>query len=436
MKFLGIIGLTFSVLMPFSLHADENRIDRIRPDAPLLAPYGTFPVGVRSLKVVNPKQIDIVHIEPGKEPPRYDRPLQLEVWYPTDNADGGGTYSVLLRDGQTSVSLRGRAKRDAEPRKANGEKFPLVIISHGYPGNRFLLSPIAENLASKGYVVAAIDHTDSTYDDQTAFGSTLVNRPLDQRFVLDEIARLSADKSSFLSGLVDVSKTGLIGYSMGGYGAVVTAGAGVSEKAVDADWSANDGALAIHQAGTKEHEALFDPRFKAIIAIAPWGMQRGMWDDKGLAEIKVPILFMAGSADDVSDYQKGIRKIFEGKMPVDRYLLTFAEANHNAAATMPAPAESWAMNEKLGFAPFEHYADPVWDTVRMNNIAQHFATAWFDLKLKNDETKARYLDLTERSDDGVWAADKDGSLKPEHTYWVGFANRTAKGLRLEHRKPD
>ena len=29
----------------------------------------------------------------------------------------------------------------------------------------------------------------------------------------------------------------------------------------------------------------------------------------------------------------------------------------------------------------------------------------------------------------------DGSFKPEHTYWRGFPNRTAAGLRLEHAAP-
>ncbi len=436
MKLIGVVGLAILVLMPLHASSTENRIDRIRPDAPELAPYGSYPVGVRTITALNPDQIDVVNIQPGKPRPRYDRKLVLEVWYPAKNAGQGGDYRVFLRDGKTEVSIAGQAQRDAEPRKEDGKTFPLIIISHGYPGNRYLMSPLAENLASKGYVVASIDHTDSTYNDQRAFGSTLVNRPLDQRFALQEMARLSGATDGFLSGLVDVSQTGLIGYSMGGYGAVVTAGAGVSAKAVAADWSAREGALSIHQAGSKEHTDLFDPRFKAIIAIAPWGMQRDMWDAQGLSEIKVPVLFMAGSADDVSDYQKGIRRIFESKMPVDRYLLTFADANHNAAATMPAPVESWAFNKDLGFAPFEHYADPVWDTVRMNNIAQHFATAWFDHKLKNDQTKAPYLDLVEDSDKGVWAANKDGSLKPEHSYWKGFANRTAKGLQLEHRKPD
>lgn len=436
MKLMHIVGLGLSLLMPLSLSATENRIDRIRPDAPELAPYGRYPVGVKTLTVINPDQVDVVNIRAGAVPPSYDRRLVLEVWYPAARENDGGEYRVFLRDGKTEVSIAGRAKRNAAPQVENSGKFPLIIVSHGYPGNRFLLSPLAENLASKGYVVASIDHTDSTYNDMRSFGSTLVNRPLDDRFTLQEIARLTEEKGNFLSGLVDVSKTGLIGYSMGGYGAVITAGAGVSETAVNADWSAPAGALAIHQSGTKSHEDLFDPRFKAILSIAPWGMQRGMWDEKGLSEIKVPILFMAGSADDVSDYQKGIRKIFEGKMPVDRYLLTFADANHNAAATMPAPVESWAKSESLGFAPFEHYADAVWDTVRMNNIAQHFATAWFDMKLKDDQTKAPYLDLVEDASQGVWAANKDGSLKPEHTYWRGFANRTAQGLLLEHRKPD
>ena len=33
----------------------------------------------------------------------------------------------------------------------------------------------AENLASKGYVVAAIDHTDSTYDDKVAIIRMIVS---------------------------------------------------------------------------------------------------------------------------------------------------------------------------------------------------------------------------------------------------------------------
>ena len=76
---------------------------------------------------------------------------------------------------------------------------------------------MGENLASKGFVAVSIDHKDSTYDDQKAFASTLYNRSFDQLFVLNEIDRLGKPGSgSFLAGLVDAARAGIIGYSMGG----------------------------------------------------------------------------------------------------------------------------------------------------------------------------------------------------------------------------
>ena len=56
----------------------------------------------------------------------------------------------------------------------------------------------------------------------------------------------------------------------------------------------------------------------------------------------------------------------------------------------------------------------------MNNIAQHFATAFLNKYLKADTTMDSYLNLVPNAVDG-----KDGS------YWKGFAATTAVGLRLE-----
>jgi hypothetical protein len=69
----------------------------------------------------------------------------------------------------------------------------------------------------------------------------------------------------------------------------------------------------------------------------------------------------------------------------------------------------------------------------MNNIAQHFVTAFLDLHLKGDTTRADYLDLVEVAAEGVWSVAEDGRLNPDHTYWQGFPERTAIGLRLEAR---
>jgi predicted dienelactone hydrolase len=411
--------------------AQENRIDLIRPDAPELATFGSLAVGVRTIQLSNPDQVDVLHVEAGKDLPLYDRPLTVEVWYPTEDGGVPSPYeNVFLRDGETQVTLHGRASRDAKPKAAEGgEGYPLVIISHGYPGNRFLLSHLAENLASKGYVVASIDHTDSTYADQGAFASTLVNRSLDQKFVLNEMARLGDEKDGFLSGLVDADTAAIIGYSMGGYGAVVSAGGGLTQAATELGGPGNT--LAVHLAGSASHAQLPDDRVKAVVAFAPWGMNRDLWDAEGLAGIRKSIFYVSGSSDDVSLYENGTKKIYEFSVNApERYLLTFDNAGHNAAAPIPAPVEAWTVSEKLGQAPFGHYADPVWDTVRMNNIAQHFVTAFLGKHLKGDASMSAYLDLVEDAAAGVYAVSESGAEQNEHTYWKGFAEGTAKGLSL------
>lgn len=401
----------------------ENRIDTIRPDAPDMAAYGAFPVGVQERSFAVPGRIDILNVTEDATP-TYDRPLTVEIWYPAaDDTAPGGTYETVIRDGQTATTLTGRAARDADP--ATGT-FPLVVISHGYPGNRFLMSHLGENLASKGYVTVSVDHTDSTYSDQAAFGSTLYNRPWDQKAVIDFMAGLDDP----LGTITDTDTTGVIGYSMGGYGALIFGGAGVTEQSVGYTWGTPKGLLAANQAGTDSHESLVDDRVKAIIAIGPWGMNTGFWDETGLAGLRKPTLMMAGSVDDVSIYA-AMRRIFEGATGTDRHLLTFNGANHNAAAPMPAPAESYLPSPHVDFIPFSHYGDAVWDNVRMNNITQHFATAFMDLHLKEDAEKAAFFDLVENAEDGVHSLNDDGTPKDDHTYWTGFPARTAAGLRFE-----
>lgn len=418
-----------------------NRIDVIRSDAPELAAYGMHAIGVRTVTLVNPDQLNILSIDPAAAPsdplPRYDRPLTVEYWYPAQPGAAGSTaLKTLIRDGKTEVDLHGRAVRDAAPVTGEGP-FPLVIVSHGYPGSRHLLSPLAENLASKGYVVAAIEHTDTTYDTvkhPLSFASALVNRPLDQLFVLDATAKLGRDPDSFLHRLVDADNTAVIGYSMGGYGVTVTAGAGVTRKAVEAKsgmWSAPHGVLAVHQSGSASHAAHFDPRVKTVVAFAPAGLAFGVFDTETLKGIKVPMLIACGSDDDIVGYGNGARATWTAATRVDRALLTFDNANHNAGPVMPAPAEIGQIDEAQGTVYGDHYIDAVWDNTRMNNISQHFVTAWLGKHLKADAAMDAYLTLTPKSGDGIWAVGPVGARLPEHTYWEGFPNRTAKGLRFE-----
>lgn len=418
--------------------AQPTRIDVVTPIAPELAAYGRHAVGVRTLTLVDVGRPDILNTKEGAPAPRYDRRLVVEVWYPATLGSGqapGGTYRTTARDPSIAVTLSGRAVRDATLTPGDAP-YPLVILSHGYPGNRYLLGHLGENLASKGFVVASIDHTDSTYEDQRAFASTLYNRPFDQLFVLDEMARLAAAGSgSFLSGRLDAERTGIVGYSMGGYGVVNVVGGGYSEASQTMRGAPPNRLLGERSASSAAYRASIDPRVKAAIAIGPWGMQAGVWDADGLSGIRTPVLFVAGSADDVSGYTKGTRALFEGAVNADRYLLTFVNAGHNAAAPHPVPAEAIETAGAQAVS-FTQHADAVWDTVRMNNVLQHFATAYFERLLKGDVSKQAYLDVVPSGSDAVYAVDREGRPLPAHTHWKGFKRGTAVGLRLEHAAPD
>jgi predicted dienelactone hydrolase len=289
------------------------------------------------------------------------------------------------------------------------------------------MSHLGENLASKGYVTVSIDHTDSTYDDAQAFTSTLYNRPLDQRFVIESMAQMAADSSSFLAGLLDANNTGVVGYSMGGYGLVNNLGGGYSDDIVGSFMAPPNELLGQHASGNPEFRRNLDSRIKAGFAIAPWGMERGFWREQDLAGIEVPTFYLAGDNDTVAGYEKGVRAIYEAAVNSDRYLLTYKNAGHNAGAPYPVPRE--LIDSETGEGA-SHYTDPVWDNVRMNNVMDHFATAYFDYLLKGDESMLEYLDVVPDGADAVYSMSGD-KADEDHTYWPGFEAGSAIGLKLE-----
>jgi hypothetical protein len=58
--------------------------------------------------------------------------------------------------------------------------------------------------------------------------STLLNRSSDQLFTIEGLDQLDHQPRSFLHQLVDANNVEVLGYSMGGYGALTSAGAGYS----------------------------------------------------------------------------------------------------------------------------------------------------------------------------------------------------------------
>ncbi|MDQ2711554.1 MAG: hypothetical protein M3Y24_04840 [Acidobacteriota bacterium] len=173
---LVILGSVLS----FACLAEEKTFFSVpQADAPELAFRGPYSVGVRTIEITHAQQVDILHFDKQtSHAPLYDRKLKVEIWYPATIPPGKEESTIYVSAmpsgaGKT-FEIRGKALPDAPP--LSGTRFPLVVVSHGYPGSRTFLTNLTENLASKGYVVAAIDHTDSVFGEVRAFPSTLLNR--------------------------------------------------------------------------------------------------------------------------------------------------------------------------------------------------------------------------------------------------------------------
>ncbi len=416
--------LTLLALVAVSSMAQDSFVigDQV-PGAPELSARGEYGVGVQTLSLSKPDSVDVLNAA------IYDRPLTVEVWYPAlipDGVEELTTYDDNFGRADVEGSLSpfafaGRALRDAEP-NTEASPYPLIVVSHGYPGSRFMMSNLTENLASKGYVVVAIDHTDSTFLDVANFGSTLLNRTSDQRFVIDQMAELGAG-DGFLAGLVDADNTAIIGYSMGGFGALATLGAGYNEVMAN---FLGEAATPILFSETYEGDA----RVKAAVLFSPWGGDLravgapgvSFWNADALANITAPTLWISGSRDDVAIHE-GIVNLFDGAVNSERYLLTFVNGLHNTAPNPPVA-------EATLFGDYERYSEPVWDRRHMININQHFVTAFFGQHLKGEDNSV-YLDVAvEDANDGVYSVDEEGNPTEENTYWAGFTNRTAVGLTL------
>jgi hypothetical protein len=151
-----------------------------------------------------------------------------------------------------------------------------------------------------------------------------------------------------------------------------------------------------------------------MVAFAPWGMERGVWNAEGLAGITIPSLFVAGSEDDISGYENGTKAIYQGAVNSDRYLLTYLNARHNVA---PNPPPVDVIKPGIHIDEYLRYGDSVWDQRRINNINQHFVTAFLELYLKKNSVYKEYLDVPDNSIESTWK---------------GFKPRTSIGLQMQH----
>ncbi|CAL9354782.1 hypothetical protein SUDANB58_00536 [Streptomyces sp. enrichment culture] len=224
-------------------------------------PSGRFAVGTRVVQWSDPRRPETFTADPHDR-----RTVVVQLWYPARKSPAGARRAQYL--GRTEheartvsdalarqVGLPGflvdgipRARTRSvfgAPVADRGGRFPVVLFSPGSGGVRTQNTAWAEELASHGYLVAALDHPydsaavvladgrtirtrtastgDGDEDGKAAVGWTAV-RAADLGFVLTQLDRLDRGEiAGPLTGRLDTGRVAVTGHSMGGAAALQAA---------------------------------------------------------------------------------------------------------------------------------------------------------------------------------------------------------------------
>jgi dienelactone hydrolase len=310
---------------------------------------GPFAVGVRTLEIQDRDR---------------NRVFPCEIWYPAATPPPAGPPPGARAE-----------QRDAPARP--GER-PLIIFSHFSGGGRRTATYLTAHLASHGYAVAAMDHSEVVAPElgprpgESAAGrarridAVIASRVPDVRVLLS--ALIGPRPVARLDGIgLDPELTAVAGHSFGG-------------------WTA----LAVPES---------ESRVRAVVALAPGGSSRRVpgvlpltlafgWDQV------VPLLILAADRD-VPVPLDGVQEIFgRAPEPKQMYVLRRAdhqhfaddvEASHEALRAMTLPGEAaWmtaAMLPVSQLCPGEHG----------HAFARGLSLAHLDAVLRGNDAAERFL---------------------------------------------
>ena len=418
-------------------------------DAPELAVPGPSAVGVRAMRIDAGPVADInVPPTPGQPQPTTTRAIDALLWYPAAAASSPSGAAAPARE--LTRELRAHAWRPlpssplrvatasvATPEapllaEASAAR-PVVVLSHGLLNCAAAFNDLAEHLASRGFIVLGLEHADEEASNPLA--AALYLRPLDQAAAIHALERWNATAGHVLHQQLDVSRLALVGYSMGGYGALVTAGARVTTDGVAYGYVPGV-AMARHAQPMSDEDSRARARVTAVVAIAPWGGQSsiGALKPAGLEGVTAPTMLLVGDQDDISGYADGVRAVWQGLAGAPRWLLTYENARQNIGMN-GAPLALQGT-----FAAWTSFEEPVWRRDRILDINRHFVTAFLDFTLRRQVSRAVFLDpVVTRSSEGAWPEPQGtpasgsfaGPPAGAITQWAGFQRRWALGLRME-----
>lgn len=199
----------------------------------LPAPTGSFSIGTTTMTLTRPK---LDHEQSGGT-------FVVQIWYPAmpsgDRAPYG-TGTPGIKRFVYHYLVRTHAARDATVAAA-ATPFPILLYVSGWGGQRSDNTVLAEELASHGFVVAALGDVASDdpplprlsalpdFSSQSAYEATLAiadekvlyeSRRASQ--VLDHLLAIEGGQTGRLERHLDSKRVGIFGYSLGGAVALET----------------------------------------------------------------------------------------------------------------------------------------------------------------------------------------------------------------------
>ena len=335
-----------------------------------------------------------------------EQPLTVRVWYPAirpTTEPGPITYTAPNKFGEEitpgeEITAVGGALANGQPEATGWRPYPLVVFSHGFSLSPIVYSTLVEHYASQGYVVLAPEHNESFDGSLTEFWKELIDRPVDIHRTIDYAEELTKPGEP-LAGMIDLDNVAVVGHSYGGYTALAAAGARFDFAAYKTRCAAltaddplnffcapipNESDMAMRAGLDEVPSGLWpsfgDPRVKAVISLAGDAYP---FDQRGLAEIEVPIMAMGGTIDEGTPYEWGAKLTYDHVGSENKTLVSFPGAGHMLFLD-PCENLPWVENSVYRDAIC---TDAVWDT-RPLDIVTHYTTAFLRDTL-NADPKAR-----------------------------------------------